>query len=146
MLGIILFIHIVIALAIVALVLLQQGKGADMGAAFCSGSANTLFGSRGPASFLMKLTGGLVALFFVTSLSLGYLAHRNIAAEQTLSAPVAPKPVAQKEVAKPASMQKRLQALQAGQKPTSQNMNAPVSLKSTDVKSTYQAFSHKTTK
>jgi len=66
-----------VAIAIIALVLLQQGKGADMGAAFGSGSSNTLFGSRGPASFLMKLTGLFVLVFFATSLSLGYLATQH---------------------------------------------------------------------
>lgn len=88
MLQIILLIHIVIALALIGLVLLQQGKGADMGAAFGSGSSNTLFGSRGPASFLMKLTGGLVALFFITSLTLGALATHQVKNQQKLNAPV----------------------------------------------------------
>ncbi|MDF2529433.1 MAG: secG [Gammaproteobacteria bacterium] len=83
----ILLFHIVIALALIALILLQQGKGADMGAAFGSGGSGTLFGSRGPASFLMKLTGGMMALFFVTSLSLGYLSAKSAAAENQLSAP-----------------------------------------------------------
>lgn len=87
MLQIILLIHIVIALALIGLVLLQQGKGADMGAAFGSGSSNTLFGSRGPASFLMKLTGGLVALFFITSLTLGALATHQVKSQQKLNAP-----------------------------------------------------------
>ena len=87
MLQIILLIYIVIALALIGLVLLQQGKGADMGAAFGSGSSNTLFGSRGPASFLMKLTGGLVALFFITSLTLGALATHQVKNQQKLNAP-----------------------------------------------------------
>lgn len=131
MLSIVLLIHILIAIAIVALVLLQQGKGADMGAAFGSGSANTLFGSRGPASFLMKLTGGLVALFFITSLSLGYLAHRKINAEQTLSVPA---PVIQHHQTKsnPVSVNKRLQQLESSKPAVTEktNMNAPVSLES----------------
>ena len=92
MIEIVLIIHIIIAIAIVALVLLQQGKGANMGAAFGSGASNTLFGSRGPASFLMKLTGGLVALFFVTSLTLGHLALINAKANNqiTVTAPTKP--------------------------------------------------------
>lgn len=73
MFEIILLLHVVIALGLIALILLQQGKGADMGAAFGSGSANTVFGSQGPASFLMKLTGSLMAIFFVTSLVLGHM-------------------------------------------------------------------------
>lgn len=84
---VIILLHILIAVAIIALVLLQQGKGANMGAAFGSGASNTLFGSRGPASFLMKLTGGLLALFFVTSLTLGYLAAKQARQANQLMAP-----------------------------------------------------------
>lgn len=70
----ILMFHVLIGVAIVVLVLLQQGKGAEMGAAFGSGASQTLFGSRGSGSFLLKLTGLFAALFFLTSLFLGYLA------------------------------------------------------------------------
>lgn len=52
---------------------MQHGKGADMGAAFGSGGANTMFGSQGSMPFMMKLTGIVAALFFITSLSLSYL-------------------------------------------------------------------------
>jgi preprotein translocase subunit SecG len=74
--NVILVIHVVIAASVVALVLLQQGKGADVGAAFGSGASSTVFGSRGSGSFLTRLTGILAALFFVTSLSLAYLASQ----------------------------------------------------------------------
>ncbi|MDF2939830.1 MAG: secG [Gammaproteobacteria bacterium] len=84
---IILLFHVVVAVGLIALILLQQGKGADMGAAFGSGGSGTLFGSRGPASFLMKLTGGLMAAFFITSLTLGYLSARSASQENQLSAP-----------------------------------------------------------
>ncbi|NCX93634.1 MAG: preprotein translocase subunit SecG [Gammaproteobacteria bacterium] len=87
MLQIVLMFHVLIALSIIALVLLQQGKGASMGAAFGSGASNTLFGSRGPASFLMKLTGGLVLLFFVTSITLGHLAAVQARVQNQLSVP-----------------------------------------------------------
>ena len=106
MLQIILLIHIVIALALIGLVLLQQGKGADMGAAFGSGSSNTLFGSRGPASFLMKLTGGLVALFFITSLTLGALATHQVKSQQKLNAP-APAKVLKVNVPAPTKAQQK---------------------------------------
>ena len=53
--------------------LIQHGKGADIGAAFGSGASNTVFGSQGTGSFLFKLTGGLAMAFFITSLSLSYL-------------------------------------------------------------------------
>lgn len=69
----ILMFHVLIAVALVILILLQQGKGAEMGAAFGSGASQTLFGSRGSGSFLMKVTGALGFLFFLTSLTLGYL-------------------------------------------------------------------------
>lgn len=73
MVTIILVIHIVIAIALVVLVLIQQGKGADIGAAFGSGASQTVFGSRGSASFLTRTTAGLAAGFFITSLSLAYI-------------------------------------------------------------------------
>jgi preprotein translocase subunit SecG len=65
--------HIVAAIGIVVLVLLQHGKGADMGAAFGSGSAGSLFGSAGASNFLSKSTAVLAATFFATSLALTYL-------------------------------------------------------------------------
>lgn len=67
-------VHIIVAIALVALVLLQQGKGADMGAAFGSGSAGSLFGSSGSANFLSRSTAVLATLFFLTSLTLAYFA------------------------------------------------------------------------
>lgn len=69
--------HVLVALSILALVLVQQGKGSDIGAAFGSGASNTMFGSAGSASFLVKLTAFLAVLFFCTSLSLTYFsAHK----------------------------------------------------------------------
>jgi len=65
--------HILAAVGIVVLVLLQHGKGADMGAAFGSGSAGSLFGSAGASNFLSKTTAVLAATFFATSLALTYL-------------------------------------------------------------------------
>lgn len=73
MVTIILVIHMLIAVALVALVLIQQGKGADIGAAFGSGASQTVFGSRGSASFLTRTTAALAAGFFITSLSLAYI-------------------------------------------------------------------------
>ena len=64
--------HVLAAIAIVVLVLLQHGKGADMGAAFGSGSAGSLFGSAGAANFLSRTTAALAAVFFATSLGLTY--------------------------------------------------------------------------
>ena len=64
--------HVLAALGIVVLVLLQHGKGADMGAAFGSGSAGSLFGSAGAANFLSRTTAVLAAVFFISSLALTY--------------------------------------------------------------------------
>lgn len=66
-------IHVVVAVVLIGLVLIQHGKGADIGAAFGSGASNTLFGSQGTGGFLFKLTGGLAMTFFVTSLMLSYM-------------------------------------------------------------------------
>ena len=60
------------AIAVIVLVLLQHGKGADMGAAFGSGASGSLFGASGSANFLSRTTGVLAAVFFVTSLGLTY--------------------------------------------------------------------------
>jgi preprotein translocase subunit SecG len=66
-------VHIITALVLIGLVLIQHGKGADMGAAFGTGSAGSLFGSSGSANFLSRSTKYAAAIFFVTSLSLTYL-------------------------------------------------------------------------
>jgi preprotein translocase subunit SecG len=70
--------HVIISIALIALVLIQQGKGAELGATFGSAASQTVFGSQGSGSFLLKLTGLLALLFFVTSLSLGYLAGHTV--------------------------------------------------------------------
>jgi preprotein translocase subunit SecG len=75
----ILVIHVVVAIGLIALVLLQQGKGADAGAAFGSGSSATMFGSRGAASFLSRTTAILATAFFLTSLTLAYMATQSTA-------------------------------------------------------------------
>ncbi len=72
--NILLVIHVLIATGLIVLVLLQQGKGADAGAAFGGGASGTVFGSRGSASFLTRTTAVLATLFFVTSLTLFTLA------------------------------------------------------------------------
>lgn len=73
MANILLAIHVLAAVAIVVLVLLQQGKGADMGAAFGGGGSQTVFGSQGSANFLSRATALLAAVFFFTSISLAYI-------------------------------------------------------------------------
>ena len=66
--------HILIGIAIIGLVLLQHGKGADMGAAFGGGSSGSLFGATGSANFLSRTTAALATVFFLTSLGLSYIA------------------------------------------------------------------------
>jgi preprotein translocase subunit SecG len=73
-LTLILTVHVLVALAIIFLVLLQHGKGADMGAAFGSGSSGSLFGATGSANFLSRTTAALAVVFFLTSLALAYVA------------------------------------------------------------------------
>ncbi len=74
---IILIVHVLIGLTLIGLVLIQHGKGADAGAAFGSGSSGTVFGARGAATFLQKLTGWLVVAFFGTSLLLAYVINTS---------------------------------------------------------------------
>src|SRR5690554_5475306 len=72
-------VHVIVALAIIGLVLLQQGKGADAGAAFGSGASQTVFGSGGSGNFLTRATTVAAVVFFVTSLILAIYAQRQSA-------------------------------------------------------------------
>ena len=69
--------HLLAALGVVVLVLLQQGKGADAGASIGAGASATVFGSQGSSTFLSRFTAILAAVFFVTSLGLGYFAKER---------------------------------------------------------------------
>jgi len=80
----ILIIHTLIALSIVALVLIQRGKGADAGAAFGSGASGTVFGSRGSTSFFSRATAVLATAFFATSLTLAYISSQRSGAPESL--------------------------------------------------------------
>ncbi|MEF8833658.1 MAG: preprotein translocase subunit SecG [Halofilum sp. (in: g-proteobacteria)] len=71
---VVLTIHVLLAIGVIGLVLIQQGKGADAGAAFGSGSSATVFGAGGSGSFLTRTTTALATLFFVTSLALAVIA------------------------------------------------------------------------
>jgi len=75
MLTIVLVVQIVTALGMIGLILLQHGKGADMGAAFGSGASGSLFGATGSANFLSRTTAVLAAVFFVCTLALAYFSH-----------------------------------------------------------------------
>ncbi|MCC7547667.1 MAG: preprotein translocase subunit SecG [Burkholderiales bacterium] len=83
---VLLSIHVVIALGVCGLVLLQHGKGADMGAAFGSGSSGSLFGASGSANFLSRSTGILAAVFFITSLGLTWFSMQAPKATSVMDA------------------------------------------------------------
>ena len=88
-------IDILSAVGIIGLVLLQQGKGADMGAAFGSGASSTLFGARGSANFLTRTTAILAVIFFASNIGLAYLAGQSVAPKSITDAvQEAPKPAA----------------------------------------------------
>lgn len=70
-------VHVIAALVIIGLVLLQHGKGADMGAAFGSGTSGSLFGVSGSANLLSRATAAMVVVFFSTSLTLGYFSAQG---------------------------------------------------------------------
>lgn len=79
--------HVLTAVALAALILLQQGKGAEMGAAFGSGASQTVFGSKGATPFLVKLIAFLGAVFFATSLGIGFIASKEIKRAQAVQLP-----------------------------------------------------------
>jgi preprotein translocase subunit SecG len=79
--------HLLAALGVIALVLLQQGKGADAGASFGSGASATVFGSQGSSTFLSRVTAILAALFFLTSLGLGFVAKQKTEALDEVGLP-----------------------------------------------------------
>lgn len=92
-------VHIITAAVLIGLVLMQHGKGADMGAAFGSGSAGSLFGSSGSANFLSRSTAIAATVFFITSMTLTYLyatspSRGGVMAQQQSTAPQQSAPVA----------------------------------------------------
>ena len=70
--------QVLVAVALIGFILIQQGKGADAGAAFGSGSSGTVFGSQGSGGFMVKITSILATIFLANSLLLGYLASQSI--------------------------------------------------------------------
>lgn len=102
--------QIISAVGVIGLVLVQQGKGADMGAAFGSGSSGSIFGSSGSSNFLSKTTGFLAAIFFVCTLLISYVGSKPSVDAGVLSKPgiVVPgdKPDAKSTEVKPAEISK----------------------------------------
>jgi len=76
--SLLLVVHVIVAVTLIGFVLLQHGKGADMGAAFGSGSSGSLFGAAGSANFLSRTTAILATVFFLTSLTLTYIAANRV--------------------------------------------------------------------
>ncbi|WP_444910416.1 preprotein translocase subunit SecG [Microbulbifer sp. TRSA005] len=92
---IVLGIHVLVALGIIGLILLQQGKGAEAGASFGAGASQTVFGSQGGGNFFSRLTAILATVFFVTSLGLAFLARQNADADVDANLPQIPAAVEQ---------------------------------------------------
>ena len=84
----IIVVHVIAALAIVGLVLLQQGKGADAGASFGAGASQTVFGASGSGNFLVRATTISAVIFFVTSLSLAIFAKNQAGTGTTVGLPI----------------------------------------------------------
>ena len=95
----VLVIHILVALGMTGLILVQQGKGADAGATFGGGGAATVFGAAGSANFLTRSTAILTAIFFLTSLGLAMIAKKQAA--ELLSLPTAQAPITQPVTPRP---------------------------------------------
>lgn len=88
MYQVIIIIHVLLGLGVIGLVLMQQGKGADAGAAFGTGSSGSVFGAQGAASFLSRSTAILATLFFTTSLGLAVMNSQQSAEKELVLNPV----------------------------------------------------------
>lgn len=89
MFNIILAIHIIVAIAMIGLILIQHGKGADAGASFGAGASGTVFGAAGSANFLTRATAVLAIIFFTTSLTLAVHARKQAESQYQLDVPAA---------------------------------------------------------
>jgi preprotein translocase subunit SecG len=96
-------IHIIVCIALIMIVLLQTGKGADMGAAFGGGSSNTLFGATGASSFLSKMTTVAAVVFMLTSLILAYMATNRTRSSVLSDQPAVQQSTTETETAPPAA-------------------------------------------
>jgi preprotein translocase subunit SecG len=92
----ILVVHVLVAVGIVVLVLIQHGKGADVGAAFGTGSAGSVFGSAGSANFLSRLTAVLAVVFFLSSMGLTWISTKRGTNKGVMAVPVATQPAPDK--------------------------------------------------
>lgn len=122
MYGLLLAVHIIVSVLLIVAVLLQSGKGADIGAVFGGAGSQALFGSAGPADFLNKATRVLVVVFMLTSLTLGYSTFKR-PTQSIMDKPAATAPA--KGVPAPAMPSKAAPALPAPSAPASQAPAAP---------------------
>jgi len=100
--NLLLAVHVLVAVALVGFVLMQHGKGADMGAAFGSGASGSLFGASGSANFLSRSTAVLAAVFFLTSMGLTYLISHKPQTASVMDTPAAAERPASEAPAVPA--------------------------------------------
>jgi preprotein translocase subunit SecG len=132
MTTLLLALHILVAVTLVGVVLVQRGEGADMGVSFGGGGAQTLFGSRGSGSFLGKLTGALAAVFMLTSLTLAFFSQRHAGSvvDQTANQPAqqqeAPLPAGDNGGAAPTFNPNALKANGAAPAPAKKPAEAPL--------------------
>ena len=102
----VIFLHVLVSIALICIVLLQSGKGAEMGASFGAGGSQTVFGASGGNTFMNKLTTGVAIIFMLTSLTLAHLSTSGssssiMAGKKAPAAPVAPAPAQQTAPAAP---------------------------------------------
>ncbi|MFI4978937.1 MAG: preprotein translocase subunit SecG [Nevskiales bacterium] len=123
-------VYVLVSAALIGLVLIQHGKGADAGAAFGSGASGTVFGSRGSANFLSRTTAWLAAVFFALSLVLAYFMHGRAAPHSVVDT-IPAKPAAVVEVPAPVPVTPTAKTDVVPAAPAAQQQAAPV----TDAKS-----------
>ena len=110
-------VHVIVAIAIVGLVLLQQGKGADAGASFGAGASQTVFGASGSGNFLVRATTIAAIIFFLTSLSLAMFARNQSGAGSTIGLPVVNQDILEETI----SAQSDIPALEASEATSNQS-------------------------
>ena len=93
LLSLLLSFHVIIAVLIIVLILVQKGKGADMGSAFGAGASGTIFGAKGSANFLSRTTAILATIFFITSLALAYLNKGTVELESSVLDKIQPETI-----------------------------------------------------
>ena len=104
----IIIVHVLVSIALIVLVLLQRGKGSEMGAAFGAGASGTMFGSQGSTPFMVKLVAGLAVVFFCTTLGLNYMVSKVASTPQPDLLDVSgPSPVVPNSQSQPTSENKK---------------------------------------